>query len=420
MKKGLFLLTLLWMVFIASCTKDKCTNEMTYSLIEPVYVLPDSLSQPAESQAPRKVQNPGKIYFYKDYIFINEPREGFHVINNEDPANPINEQFIAIKGNVDIAVMNDYLYADAYTDLVILDLKNVRAITQINRKPDVFKSYYHQYANGYILSHYKETKVQQTLDCSNVNFGKPYYEDALGLFYDKSNSLSSTSGSIVLPSQVGKGGSMARITINKGYIYTIGQSEIFALQIHNNGSVSDPTHTSLPWGIETIFPYKEYLFIGAAAGMHILSLENPSIPKLASTFEHARACDPVVVQDDIAYVTLRDGTECQGFVNQLDVIDVKDILKPKYMYSHKMSHPHGLAVEGDYLYLCEGQHGLKVFDIKDKAKISANQVGHYQGFHAWDAISLTGHSLLIIGEDGLRQYDHKDPNNLVLLSKIGK
>lgn len=64
------MLTLLWMVFIASCTKDKCTNEMTYSLIEPVYVLPDSLSQPAESQAPRKVQNPGKIYFIKT-IFLS-------------------------------------------------------------------------------------------------------------------------------------------------------------------------------------------------------------------------------------------------------------------------------------------------------------------------------------------------------------
>jgi hypothetical protein len=420
MKKGLFLLISFGIFLLASCTKDKCTNEMTYTLFEPVFVLPDSLNQPAERQAPRKIQNTGKIYFYNEYIFINEPREGFHVINNEDPANPVNEQFIAIKGNVDIAVMNDYLYADAYTDLVILDLKDIHAITQINRKPGVFNSYYHEAQNGYILSHYKESTVQHTIDCSNVSFGRPYFEDAIGVFVNKSNGVIASSGNVVLPSQVGKGGSMARITISKGHLYTIGQSEIYALQINDNGSVSDPTHTSLPWGIETIFPYKDYLFIGAAAGMHILSLENPSMPKLASTFEHARACDPVVVQDEIAYVTLRDGSECQGFVNQLEVIDVRDISKPKHLYTYNMSNPHGLAVDDDYLYLCEGKHGLKVFDIKDKAKISANQVGHYQGFHAWDAISLTGHSLLIIGEDGFRQYDHKDPKDLKLISLIGK
>jgi hypothetical protein len=231
-------------------------------------------------------------------------------------------------------------------------------------------------------------------------------------------SQSGTGG--IAPSQVGKGGSMARFTISKQHLYAIGSNEIFALHIQDNGTVSDPVSTPLPWGIETIFPYKDYLFIGAAAGMHILTLEDAARPKLASTFEHARACDPVVVDDDIAFVTLRDGSECAGFTNQLEVIDVKDILKPKKLHTFAMSHPHGLAVDNGYLYLCEGKHGLRVFDIADLAKINSNEVGHYTGFHAWDAISLTGHSLLLIGEDGFRQYDHNDPKNLKLISKIGK
>jgi hypothetical protein len=375
MNKGIFAIAVLILLTLASCTEDKCSNSMTYSLLEPVYVLVDSLAQTAEIQSPKALENPGKIYFYNNYIFINEPREGFHVINNANPANPINEKFVAIKGNVDLAVMNDYLYADAYKDLVILDLRDMNAIVQVNRKENVFESYYHSATNGYILSHYKETTIQQTLDCSDINFGRPYFEDSKGLFFD-SNKSGLSAANAVAPSQVGKGGSMARFTISKGHLYAIGNNEIFSMAIQNDGSVSNASKTSLSWGIETIFPYKDYLFIGADAGMHIMSIQNPAAPVLSSTFQHARACDPVVVQDDIAYVTLRDGNECAGYINQLDVIDVKDILSPKLLHSYKMTHPHGLAVEGDYLYLCEGKSGLKVFDIRDKSKISSHQVGH--------------------------------------------
>lgn len=420
MKKGILGFVVLILLSLASCTEDKCSNSITYTMLEPVYVLVDSLRQPAEIESPRAFVNPGKIYFYNNYIFVNEPREGFHVINNANPANPINEKFVVIKGNVDLAVMNDYLYADAYKDLVILDLRDMNLMKQVTRKMDVFDSYYHSSNSGYILSHYKESTVKQTLECSDNNFGRPYFEDGIGLFFDSNINGSNKATAGVSPSQVGKGGSMARFTISKSHLYAIGHNEIFAMAIQNDGSLSTASKTSLPWGIETIFPYKDYLFIGAEAGMHIMSIENPIAPTLSSTFEHARACDPVVVQDDVAYVTLRDGTACRGFVNQLDVIDVKDIFKPKLLYSYSMTNPHGLAIEGNHLYLCEGQSGLKVFDISDKSKIDKRQVGHYQGFHAWDAISLTGHSLLLIGNDGFRQYDHNDPTNLKLLSKIGK
>ena len=37
------------------------------------------------------------------------------------------------------------------------------------------------------------------------------------------------------------------------------------------------------------------------------------------------SCDPVVVQGDYAFVTLRGGTECQGFSNQLDIIDISTL-----------------------------------------------------------------------------------------------
>lgn len=412
---------LLLVCLFQSCTKDTCTNKQTYNVYDPVYVLPDSVDKNITIESARPLKNPGKIYFYKDYIFINEPYEGFHIINNKIPSAPVNERFVKLQGNVDLAVMNDYLYADAYIDLVIIDLRNMDNIKQTDRKAGVFNSHYHYQGSGAILSHYKKTERTETVDCSNEYYGR-------GFFF-KNNSLianvkfssgfdASGRGGVIPGGAVGQGGSLARFTLSKGHLYAIGNSELYSFTINESGQVNDPKITNLPWGIETIFPYKEYLFVGANNGMHLLSIENPSEPTVTGTFQHARACDPVVAQDDIAYVTLRDGTECQGFLNQLEIIDVKDVKNPKLLYTVPMDNPHGLAVDGDYLYLCEGTHGLKVFNTKDLANLKDNQVGSYKDFHAWDVISLSGHSLLVIGNDGFRQYDHSNPEKLVLISTI--
>jgi hypothetical protein len=422
MKKLMPFLVILTGILI-SCTKDECTQKSTYKVFTPVWVLPEEFTKPAEIAEPRELKQPGKIYFYNDYILINEVREGIHLINNSDPANPVNKAFIRIKGNVDMAVRNGILYADSYTDLVIIDIRDVLSPVQIERKAGVFTSHYHREASGAVLSHYLETEETVVVDCSDASVGHPWIRHGNGgVLIDVLNfdNLGPTVGSNAsgAPELVGQGGSMARFTISKGHLYAIGDHELYAFEILSDGRVSFPVTTMVQWGIETIFPYKDILFVGANNGLHILRIENPLSPVFVSTFNHAMACDPVVVQGDIAYVTLRDGTECRGFVNQLDIIDVKDIFKPKLLYSHPMKHPHGLAVEGDFLYLCEGSHGLKVFNISDPAKVRQNQVQHIVGLHAWDAIALKDKSLLVIGDDGFRQYDKKDPAKLKALSKI--
>ena len=83
--------------------------------------------------------------------------------------------------------------------------------------------------------------------------------------------------------------------------------------------------------------------------MQIFDNSNPSEPIHLSTFAHARVCDPVVVNDDYAFVTLRSGDRCSGFVNQLDVVDIKDLENPKLVKSYPMDNPHGLGVAWQYI-----------------------------------------------------------------------
>jgi hypothetical protein len=125
----------------------------------------------------------------------------------------------------------------------------------------------------------------------------------------------------------------------------------------------------------------------------------------------------VVVNGDLAWVTLRSGNACAGFTNQLEVINISNARSPKHVKTYPMQNPHGLGIDRSTLFLCEGEYGLKVFDIKDHLKVDQNLKEHFTGHDAVDVIPL-GNTLLLIGKDGLYQYDYSDLNEMKLLSKI--
>ncbi len=188
----------------------------------------------------------------------------------------------------------------------------------------------------------------------------------------------------------------------------------------NISNLEEPVKTAtvnLEWGIETIFPYKENLFVGAQNGMYILDNSNPDNPVLLSTFTHISSCDPVVVQDDRAYVTLRSGNTCQGFTNQLEVVDISNLKNPKLVKTYPMTNPHGLGIDGSTLFICEGASGLKIFDAADDHTIDQNLVLHRDDFDAYDVIPFNN-ILYLIGEDGLFQFSYADRENIVLLSEL--
>ena len=153
--------------------------------------------------------------------------------------------------------------------------------------------------------------------------------------------------------------------------------------------------------------------------MFIYDNSNPIHPTFLSEFQHSRACDPVFVSGNHAYVTLRSGTWCDGFTNQLDVINIEDLTNPYEVASYPMDNPHGLSIKDDVLYLCEGESGLKVFNIEDVNNIDGNRIDEVKDFNTYDAISIPNKEvLLVVGEDGLYQFDTSEPSNLKELSVI--
>ena len=151
--------------------------------------------------------------------------------------------------------------------------------------------------------------------------------------------------------------------------------------------------------------------------MVIFDISVPLSPQSRTFFTHARSCDPVVVDDTLAYITLRTGTSCGGTLNTLSVVNVKNINSPSLIATYPLKNPHGLGKDGDLLFICDGTDGLKIYDASDPTTISSHLIYTYSNINAYDAIPV-GNVLILIGDDGLYQYDYSNIQNISLLSSI--
>ena len=213
----------------------------------------------------------------------------------------------------------------------------------------------------------------------------------------------------------GQGGSMTRFVINNNYLYVVDHSEINIFNIKDN-AFEKAGSVAVSIGLETIFVKGEYLYLGASDAMYIYSLAQPEVPEFIFRYSHIVSCDPVFVQGNRAYVTLRSGSFCNRGSNALEIIDISNPYEPQLISNNPMQSPHGLAVDDNLLFLCEGDNGLKVFNISNEQQIELRT--HLNDLHAYDVIARNG-VLFVTGENGVFQYRY-DPatGTLEMLSKI--
>jgi len=210
----------------------------------------------------------------------------------------------------------------------------------------------------------------------------------------------------------GQGGSLARFKIVSDYLYVVDYSNINVFNIADLDTPVTLEDVQVGWDIETIFNQGNTLFIGGQQGMYIYDITTPAKPTFISEFRHGTACDPVVVDGDYAYVTLRGGNNCGSTESGLYVIDISNLEDPKLEVIYPMTEPYGLGVKNDNLFVCDGSAGLRVFDKSMVPNLT--QVNHFEDINTYDVIPLAK-TLLMIGPDALYQYDYVQ-NDISLLS----
>ena len=163
----------------------------------------------------------------------------------------------------------------------------------------------------------------------------------------------------------GAGGSTARFTIAGNYLYVVDNLSLKAFDISSNTTPVYKSKTEIGINIETIFPYQDKLFIGSSSTMYIYSLSDPSRPTRLGKAEYTirMSCDPVVARDSVAYATLRSTGRCGGSQSTLVVYNIKNISSPILMNTVFLTTPYGLGIKNNSLYVCDGQNGIRVFNI---------------------------------------------------------
>lgn len=425
---SLFFIGLFMSVFaLQSCNLDTCKDTTNYVKYDPIYMKLEDFRKDVVASSPRELKQPGKMYFFHNYLLINEKDKGIHVIDNSNPENPKPITFWEIPGNVDMAVRNDVLYADSYSDLIAVDIKDILHPKNLERRQSAFLNFQFDANKGIVIG-YEKTNETVVVDCSNVNYGNVYFKNGESIFsadFDIAGGFSAQGTPIKQSSapSIGVQGSQSRFTMFDKYLYTVNQGRMNVYDV--SARLIEKQTIQTWWNTETIFAYNKALYIGTPNGFIIFDNSSPEAPKQAAMIQHVTGCDPVFVEGDKAYVTIRTGTTCNGTQNLLEVYDIKNIYAPKRISQFNMDNPHGLSIEGKNLYLCEGKFGLKVFDRSDDINIDRNKIAHFKDFFAYDVIALPENYpvmnkkvVMVIGDDGLVQFDATDNKNLKKLSTI--
>jgi hypothetical protein len=209
-------------------------------------------------------------------------------------------------------------------------------------------------------------------------------------------------------SQTGRTGSMARFQVVGDHLYALSGNSLHVYGIADPAAISFQNSVDVGFGIETLFARGSALYIGSQTGMHIYSIADRAAPVKSSEVTHFRSCDPVVVEGDLAFVTLRSGgAGCWNGTNELQIHDVSNPAYPVKLKTYPMANPHGLGTDGDRLFLCDGYAGLKVYRVGADRSISL--IERVDGIETYDVIPRTGTSgkiLVLVAKDGLYQYDY--------------
>jgi hypothetical protein len=358
-----------------------------------------------------------KIYLNGSLLIRSTPMQDIRLYDVANPTSPGLTSTIPLLGNHDVAVKSNYMYADNFQDLIVYDISNPKQALAVDTIHQVFSQYDF---SGIFDQGGRTPQIDQTdFTPPSSEFGGAH-GCASGCASQSVSSDGSSSDTLWKRSidgngTGGKAGSLARFAIVDNYLYCINDLSMTVYDISNPARPQYKNEINVGWDIETVFPYKNFLFMGGAQGMYVYNIGNRTNPVYYSEFSHARSCDPVVADGDYAYVTLRSGSPCGDTQDELGVINIGNVGNPYSVKTVPMSNPYGLTVRNNIVTVCDGTSGLKILNASDPNNI--RWVGSISGITPYDVIQQ-GNLMVVTAESGFLLYDISNPAKPSLYSQL--
>jgi hypothetical protein len=399
------------------CFKDKITK--TYTVMSPVYAPISTILANINGNPAQSFSSIGKVYIKDQYIYVNDPGKGIHIIDNSDPTRPTQVAFVNIPGNWDMAIKGNTLYADLNSELFAIDISNPRQVQVTGRIHNLFTNLVN-IGNGlvvYVGSYMADSNMLitgWTQKDTTVTTTAPGSGGVISMtFFDLPTTANTTASS----SATGVAGSTARMVLVNNYLYAITEDHDMGIVNVTNSATPSLINSAAAFGddLETIYPFENKLFLGSEEGVFIYDISNPVAPVKQGQFTHGTACDPVITDGSYAYITLHAGTYCGGASNELDVVNVTNLMQPNLIGVYPMTKPEGLCKDGNLLFVCDSTQGVKLFDATNPASLQL--LTHIGNTNPYDVIAANGR-LVVVASQGLYQYDYSDVNHISLLSLL--
>ncbi len=297
MKKLLFLINLV-LITLTSC-EERVTETVTYKINEPVFMSVETFRSSVKVvPEPQTIVNYGKMCFYQGYLYISESEKGIHIIDNRDATNPQKIGFIELLGNADLSIRNGLLYADSYIDLVWFDISNPAFPALKGRLENVFNNALPRMENFYGYDYQMTNSGQtdgivvgwqvkeRTEDVTHYTGGDWWGRPEIMMDGAITNTAKGSS-------TTGVSGSMSRFTIYNDNLYVVINNAMTIFDLTNELPKKAAENIYLGWNVETIFSYKDNMFMGTPTGLLIYSVADPLKPVYQSSIQHVFGCDPV-------------------------------------------------------------------------------------------------------------------------------
>lgn len=395
--------------------------------IKPIYETPAEIASKVSVDPPKESTEAGKIITYGNYIFINNPYDGVHIVDNSNPQSPQYKSYLTIPGSVDLSIIDNHLYTDMYSALVTFNITDILnpefkadftvndvfyydpyrtlpSLYTIEEEYDYVNYEWVNYEKG-IVTGWTTEITEEPIEDWNYPIG-PYYYDLESAVQDSGNvdfNLTSTAGS------------MTRFLPVDRFLYTINFNEIIVFSVGDNHRPSPFAKFDTQVQAETLFKLNQTLFVGSTTGMLMYDVSSPSNPTYLNQINHFRSCDPVVADQTHAFVTLRGGTNCFTELNELQVYNIENPENLTLTDSHILYNPHGLAIYGNHLIVCDGTAGIKVVDVTDRSNIGV--VANDNIPFAYDVI-IDFPNAFVVGKGILYQYDISNLPALVKTAEL--